>query len=275
MQDSIQNAFLSFQYRCPNCYIQTRKLSEDTFKEYVESRGDTLIGEYTDSRSEIEIKCGKCDVTFATLSNSYRQGCGCPPCSIIGRRLPYEEVKKRIEDFGDMLLSTEYINISTPLQIKCGICDRIFEKVLSTPHCPSCNATTLEKYVFAYLNNNDIEFTTQKTYTDLRSSIGKVYKYDFFIPSSNLIIEVDGKQHMVHIPFFGDIDHFNKIKERDVTKTKYCIDKDIKLIRVSYKELTSHENTKFVLDRLLEEVKTNKFVVSNTEVYADLLAALV
>lgn len=61
--------------------------------------------------------------------------------------------------------------------------------------------------------------------------------FDFFIPSLNLCIEYDGIQHFQPIGHFGGLEAFEYRKTNDEIKTKYCDDKNIKLVRISYKEI--------------------------------------
>ena len=63
------------------------------------------------------------------------------------------------------------------------------------------------------------------------------YKFDFYLPNLNTIIEFDGIQHFEPVKRFGGVKMFEKIKIRDLIKDKYCLDNNIKLIRISYKEV--------------------------------------
>ena len=57
------------------------------------------------------------------------------------KRLNYEEVKKRVEEQGCKLLSKEYVNKRTKLELKCK-CGNTFYKTIDTfkrqPHCKEC-----------------------------------------------------------------------------------------------------------------------------------------
>lgn len=269
--------FNILKQRCQNCYIKTRKLSNNTFKEFVESRGDILLEEYIDSRTKIKIQCGKCDNIFDQHSNSYRQGSGCPPCGIDRTKLSYEEVKNRIEYYGDKLLSLEYKNQDSLLKIQCGNCNKTFEKPLTSnyrPFCKFCNSTALEKQMMMYLNNHNIEFIQQKMYKDCLSHHNNHFRFDFYLPNDNIIIECDGNQHFEPIKFtsknYNVKEWFKIIQERDIIKTKYCIKNDIKIIRISYKEFKkeSFENT---MNKLMENIRVNKYIFSNDELYTYLI----
>jgi very-short-patch-repair endonuclease len=55
---------------------------------------------------------------------------------------------------------------------------------------------------------------------------------DFYVPSSNLIIEYDGSQHFQQ-KFFQS---FSEIQRRDILKNNYCKERGISLLRISYKD---------------------------------------
>ncbi len=263
---------------CQNCYIKTRKLTNNIFKEYVESRGDVLLDEYIDSRTKVKIKCGKCNNTFDILANGYRQGSSCLPCGIDRTRLSYDDVKDRIEYYGDTLLSLEYINTKSLLQIQCGNCNQIFEKSLRrdyTPFCKFCNSTKLEKQMIMYLNNNNIEFVSQKMYKDCLSKNNCQFRFDFYLPNDNIIIEADGQQHFKPLRFrnknYNIEEWFKIIQQRDKIKTKYCIDNNIKIIRISYKEIEDKNSFENTMNNLMKKIQNEKYVFSNLELYKYLL----
>jgi len=57
---------------------------------------------------------------------------------------------------------------------------------------------------------------------------------DFFIPSLNIVIEVNGKQHHSHVRYFHKtISDFNNQKERDERKRQWCELNSLKFIEVN------------------------------------------
>lgn len=61
-------------------------------------------------------------------------------------------------------------------------------------------------------------------------------EFDFYLPNIRVAIEYDGVQHFKPVKYFGGIDAFIDQKRRDSEKNQYCIDSQIKLIRISYTE---------------------------------------
>ena len=66
--------------------------------------------------------------------------------------------------------------------------------------------------------------------------------FDFYLYEYNILIEYQGEQHFVPKSknrMFGasnPMAGYNKIKVNDEIKSKWCIDNNMKLIEISYKE---------------------------------------
>ena len=113
------------------------------------------------------------------------------------------------------------------------------------------NSLEGEEKIKFYLNDKNIEYCRQHTFEDLTGNTKRKTKlrFDFYLPKHNLCIEYDGKQHYVPVNFGGCSDeqaekiHLELI-QNDKLKNKYCIDKDIQLIRISYiiKNVEEHLN---------------------------------
>ena len=54
-----------------------------------------------------------------------------------------------------------------------------------------------------------------------------------------MCIEFDGRHHFKPIEYFGGVKAFEKIKINDNIKNEYCFDNNIKLLRISYKNIKS------------------------------------
>lgn len=66
---------------------------------------------------------------------------------------------------------------------------------------------------------------------------GSRLSVDFFLPRRLLVIEVDGEQHDHFVPFFhgnkATSHKFAKQVNRDVLKEQWCLNNNIKIIRVN------------------------------------------
>lgn len=85
-----------------------------------------------------------------------------------------------------------------------------------------------EEKIITVLKKSHISFVREKTFEDLR---GGKYRYDFYIPSSNILIEVDGQYHFSQIRSRAVL---QKQKEHDRQKNAYALAHKIKLYRIPY-----------------------------------------
>ena len=95
--------------------------------------------------------------------------------------------------------------------------------------------SSLEEHIISVLKKEKIKFQREKTYPDLKSGY---YRFDFWIPSLNLLIEVDGEQHMKFSKkFHKSRQDFLKAQERDRRKNSYALAHKIPLYRIPYWEI--------------------------------------
>lgn len=97
-----------------------------------------------------------------------------------------------------------------------------------------------ELWLLDYLKENDIEFEYQKTFYDLCGVNGGLLSYDFYIPSKNMLIELNGLQHYDSIAWFGGDETLIKQLKHDELKEQYTKYNNyyfhiIKTNRISYK----------------------------------------
>ena len=85
-----------------------------------------------------------------------------------------------------------------------------------------------------YLTNNNINFIHQFSFNDC-INIRKL-PFDFYLPEHNTCIEFDGEQHFKPLKRFGGEQNFIYIQKNDEIKNKYCLEKNIKLIRIKYNQ---------------------------------------
>jgi len=95
------------------------KYSLNDIKEYVESfRYKLLSTEYIGIMSKLKLKCPEGHI-FETRYNNFKNiNSRCPECKG-NRKHTLEKVKEHIESFDYKLLSTEYRNADTKLELKC------------------------------------------------------------------------------------------------------------------------------------------------------------
>lgn len=100
-----------------------------------------------------------------------------------------------------------------------------------------------EIYIAKELTNLGIKFEREKIFPDCKHK--GFLRFDFYLPEHSIAIEYDGVHHVKPVYFWGDsffklkkevtLKNLREIKIRDNIKNKFCEDKNIKLIRLNYK----------------------------------------
>lgn len=123
------------------------------------------------------------------------------------------------------------------VRLKCPYCG--YEKIMICYSfvsrgfsCPSCsdNFSFPEKFIFNLLRELEVDFKTQFKID------GFDYRYDFFIPQYNLIIETHGKQHYVKSFETAGGRTLEEEKENDRLKEYLAISKGYKYIVLDCQE---------------------------------------
>jgi hypothetical protein len=119
-------------------------------------------------------------------------------------------------------------------------CEKIAETTFYVfkNHWITCTCETIrsqgEKCIENYLKKKNLQFKQEVSFPDCKNI--HPLKFDFFI-NDIFLIEFDGLQHFKENKYYGGAIYFEKRLFNDTIKNKYCINKKIKLIRISYKEI--------------------------------------
>ena len=98
-----------------------------------------------------------------------------------------------------------------------------------------------EEIIAQLLTKNNITFSKQYIFNELKGTRGGVLRFDFAIFKNNKLIELiefDGRQHI-----YGPDGAWTKsysldvIQENDKRKNEYCNENNIKLVRVPYYDI--------------------------------------
>jgi hypothetical protein len=254
---------------CGICAIERRnasfRTSLDTVKCLIASRGGLLLSEtYKNGKCKLMIK-GECGHTFSSTWTAIKnKGRWCQECSG-GTRLGIQHIRNEIEARGGTMISESYINSVTPITIKCGKCNTIWDmtwdKIKQNHWCIGCGrykrqkrALSIIKCIFsnqeAYLNYNAFSWLYNQRTRGTQS-------LDICIPTLKLAIECDGEQHFRPVRFGGMSEEkakivFKRTKLRDRLKNKKVAKhpEDIQFfIRIKYDEPLTKEH---ITARLVE-----------------------
>jgi len=243
--------------RLSNEFRQNIDLLIEDFKKIHDSKYDySLISKenYKNNLSELPIICNVHGVFFQTAGN-HKSDHGCPKCQIEKRanlkRNKLEDIIAILEmihgtDKYDFSLISEqnYKNRKSKVPIICkehGIFYKSFDDLSKMTNCPRClKVSKLEQRTEKWLIDNHFDYEKQKRFGDCKGIKNKL-PFDFYISKLNLNIECDGRQHYEPVQFGGcsiqkALECFEIIKTNDSIKNKYCLDNNIKLLRISYKD---------------------------------------
>lgn len=152
------------------------------------------------------------------------------------------------------LLSTEYNGKEDKLLWKCN-CSKEFKTTFGNvvqQNKTRCDTCSKRKYRYEYeveefLKSNNIKYKNQYKFENCRDKYALPFDFAIFDKNNNIYLcEVDGEQHFEAVNFNGvgdrkAIESYNSTKFHDKIKDNYCIDNNIKLIRIPYWEIDNKE----------------------------------
>lgn len=256
---------------CKKCgYEKNVKKQACSYSEFIEKaqkvhkdKYDYSKTIYINNHTKVEVFCNTCqEYFFVTPLNLISNKSGCKKCANISKRNKYisnnEDFIAKARIIHNYNFSYNFIiykGNKIKIEIICNKCNKTFWQTpnmhLSGRGCPYCNESTGEKKIKNWLNQNNIKYTVQKTYSDLYFKIPRCkLRFDFFLPDYNLCIEFDGQQHFE--PCFPRNNKelaqvkFDELQQRDQLKTQYCENNKIELLRIPYWDF---KNIKKILER--------------------------
>ena len=256
---------------------------------YVKKRIDTLkklglspIGGIAKFSKDVQkfkvVKCG-CEEEFARFENittQVKRNNGeylcmkCNPKRTKTTNYTIQKIKKLVEENKDYVFisakdfkSTRYSKI----KIFHTVCGEPFDITVSNlkqgKGCPSCAAGIQEskaaKYFKKLIIENNIEIIEE--YSEFKNPFtGKFLPVDFYIPSLDCFIEIDGIQHYKPVDLFGGVEAFEASLFRDYLKENAIKAKGSELIRVPMIDFEkgkslSFKNQKKIIENLIDSLK--------------------
>lgn len=222
------------------------KLTWEEFKERFNKKGfnklrliDSECKSYGGSHSVIEVEClkhGKFKVESRKLLTAMF---GCNECakeyrSSIHRKTAEEFIAESKEKFGSGTFgytNVDYINSKTKVELVCkqhgSFMVRPSDHLNKLEGCPMCKQSKLENMMAFELRKRKLFYIAQKKFDWL----GKM-SLDFYIPSINVGVECQGKQHFFLGGWSKEFDFGSQI-ERDKRKKYLCDNNGVKLIYIT------------------------------------------
>lgn len=237
---------------CPDCGIESakeklRKLPSDFLKEAISLHGNNYIYDKTDyinCNTPVTITC-RIHGDFMQVPSDHLSGCGCPSCALennsLNRRLTTEEfIQRAICKHNDTYQydCSKYITAEHKVDIRCkshGVFHQKPHDHINGAGCPYCINKT-EGKLYKWLQE---QFPGVEIITQYRPDFIRGRRYDFYIPSLNLIIEVDGPQHFVDIPNW----ELSSINQKvDIFKMIKANKNNLSVIRILQEDIWNDRN---------------------------------
>jgi hypothetical protein len=198
---------------------------------------------YINCKTKIIITCPN-HGDFKITPSNHLKGIGCSKCSNKYKPTTIEFIEKCRNIHNDKYdySKVDYKNNRTNIEIICkkhGIFKQRPTHHLDGVGCPGCYKSSGEQLIETYLNNKSIKFKSEYTFDNLK--IKKPLRFDFAIIDNNnnlkFLIEYNGIQHYeFRCVFHKSEKYFEESLIRDNIKIKYCVDNNIKLYIISYKD---------------------------------------
>lgn len=213
--------------------------------------GRLTVVEKTDLRKhgsvvwKCQCACGNEHLTTTSvLTSGQSQSCGC-----LHKENVSQSISKTHDDiigkrFGKLIAikkDKDHKAANGSYMIEC-VCDcgntiLVSPSNLRSHHTNSCGCLSMsigELKIYQLLTEHNIPFEQEKKFEDCRNPITNYpLRFDFYV-NNQYLIEYDGRQHKEADGGWGE--PLADIVARDEYKTKWCIEHNIPLIRINYKD---------------------------------------
>ena len=175
-----------------------KKYSTDTFIDKIRNINDDVevVGEYKSIFEKIKVRYKSCGHECCQIPHDLLQGTSCSICS---RKYidahTFEEDVKKINPHVSVV--SNYTKMKDKVSVRCNFCGHEKEMIAydlshRIYNCPVCSANVSfpNRLMCTMLDENNIDYISEKVFEWSNNK-----RYDFYIPSSSTIIEVNGEQH--------------------------------------------------------------------------------
>lgn len=229
---------------CPICCNNVKLTTEEFIKRAKKLHGDKYdysLVDYKNTGTKVKIIC-PIHGEFQQRPTGHLSGKECRKCGFIKtishtKMSKDEFIEKAKKIHGDKYdySKSEYINCDKKILIICPKHGEFKQSPychLVGYRCPTCKSSKGELKVKNFLDENNIKYIPQHFFPDCKYK--NVLKFDFYLPYYNICIEYDGQQHFEpsFMNYYGKT--LNENKKRDEIKNQYCLNNNIKLIRIKY-----------------------------------------
>ena len=222
---------------------------------------------YSTAKTKLKIICSK-HGEQEMLPHHHIKGYGCGKCGkeqiniSNGKQLSQREFINRAKILNSNLSfnKTTYKNKRSNLIITCDIHGDYTTKaemILKGSGCPKCKSSKGESYIEKWLISKDIKYIKEKAFKNL--IFKKHLRFDFYLPEHKMCIEYDGEQHFKAITYWGGLEKYEELKQKDDIKNRFCAKNNLSLLRISYKENINKKLGENII------IKREKYAISRSK----------
>lgn len=257
------NSLRYLKIGCPKCANNMNLSNEEFLERYKNNINSNIIllEKYANCTTPILCECKICGDLSYKMPKHIINGNGCRKCVAILRgeqlKLTQKEFEDRVKNNNsNVLIVGKYLGYNERVLCKCIVCNNSWNpfasSILNTTGCPFCEMTIGEQLIKNYLDNHNIKYDYEHTYSDLRGINNGLLSYDFYIIEYNLLIEFQGIQHERQTEYFGGEKQFEVQKEHDRRKRQYAKKHNINLLEIWHYDIGNIEK---ILDDYLNNLK--------------------
>lgn len=244
---------------CPICgderTASSKRMSQKEFINRVKGiypQYDYSKVNYINARTKISLICpehGEFQISPNFIFSKIRP---CPKCSkmevhkILIKKTTEQFIRDARKIHGDKYdySLVDYNGTHEKVKIICpihGVFEQVAKAHLKGNNCPRCHISHGEERILMWLNNHGYvvnqDYITQKHFKELGRR-----SYDFYIPSKNLLIEYNGKQHYQLSLYNYSPRKLKLQRHSDWLKRKFARDNRIELLTIPYTEFDNIES---------------------------------
>jgi|ERR1700723_2085038 len=227
---------------CPRCVGELKLTQKDFLQRSRAAHGDTYDyseAVYRGTCEAVVIICRK-HGAFNQYAGEHLGGHGCRRCGNEGRAARSALTQKTFVSKSRSVHSNRYdyskavyVNNETKVTIICRKHGPFkqwpFNHYWLGNGCPRCNESQGEKEVINILTTIGVRFARQAKLIP-----GKQHAFDFHLSQQRVLIEYNGQQHYVVLPYLGGKKEFDYIRQRDAFKKRWARRNGYRLIVIPY-----------------------------------------
>lgn len=251
---------------CPKCNIgknskgkgnKKLKYKTDEFikicRDVHSNKYDYTETKYKGIKNKIKVICPEHGL-FLVRAENHMNGISCNKCARDEKKRNKVELISELNEIHNSKyeyhINDNYVSTKDKIKIICPEHGEFIQELeihLRGSGCTLCKTKSRgEISIKNFLEKNKIKFIREKSFKNR-------LRFDFWLPDLNTIIEFDGKHHFEPIKYFGGEENFKKVKKNDNIKNLFCVENNINLLRISYKDYDNIE--KIINKKIIENVK--------------------